>query len=95
MEEVSERILLYLSQVDKASNKEIAEALNINHGIISKKLQHLQDEGLIKVVEQEGRTKYYALVTSTQPSVQSDNTTVIKLDMSKIKSLSQLRDTIN
>ncbi|MCQ6254735.1 helix-turn-helix transcriptional regulator [Methanocaldococcus sp.] len=61
MDEVSERILLYLSQVGKATNKEIAEAFNINPGLISKKLQYLQDNGLIKVVEQEGRTKYYAL----------------------------------
>ncbi|WP_456416586.1 ArsR/SmtB family transcription factor [Methanocaldococcus sp.] len=95
MDEVSERILLYLSQVGKATNKEIAEAFNINPGLISKKLQYLQDNGLIKVVEQEGRTKYYALVTSTQPSIENDNTAVIKIDLSKVKTLSQLRDIIN
>ncbi|WP_456417065.1 winged helix-turn-helix transcriptional regulator [Methanocaldococcus sp.] len=30
MDEVTEKILSYLSKVNKASNKEIAEALNIN-----------------------------------------------------------------
>ena len=30
MNEIGEKILLYLSKVNKASNKEIAEALNIN-----------------------------------------------------------------
>ena len=95
MDEVSEKILTYLSNVDKASQKEIGNELGVNTGTLSRKIKELQDKGLIRVVEQEGRTKYYSLSIQTQPSTLSDNTNIVKLDLSKIKSLTHLRDIIN
>ncbi len=95
MNSVQEKILSYLSNMTKASQQEIVNELGINKGTVSRVLKELHEKGLIKVVEQEGRTKYYALVTSTQPSIENDNTAVIKIDLSKVKTLSQLRDIIN
>ena len=85
MDEVSEKILTYLSNVDKASNKEIAKELRINSGLISRKIKELQDKGLIRVVEQEGRTKYYALARPFQGvSEYDENHVIIPKDITTI-----------
>jgi len=77
MDEIHEKILGYLAKVSRASHKDIVEELKISKGSASRALKELLEEGLIKVVEQEGRTKYYALAKPFQKASESNENHVI------------------
>jgi DNA-binding transcriptional ArsR family regulator len=89
MNEIDEKIMTYIANHGKACNKEISSDLGVDSGIIGRHIKALLNEGLIEVYEKEGRTTYYSLKTNL-PS----NDNVITIDMSKIKSLYQLRNEI-
>ena len=92
MDEVSELILSYIANHGKASNSDIVEGTKLGSGTVSKKIKELLNGGIIQISEKQGRTTYYSLKTNLPSN--DENTSKVLIDMSKIKSLDQLRNEI-
>ncbi|ADC69783.1 hypothetical protein MFS40622_1103 [Methanocaldococcus sp. FS406-22] len=94
LNETDKKILDFILENGETTRQEIIESLDVKSGSLTNSLNKLQKLGYIKI-EKQGNHTIIIPITPTQPSTHSENSKVVKLDLSKIKSLTHLRDTIS
>ena len=94
LNETDKKVLDFILENGEVSRKQISDELGIKSGTLSDSLKKLEKLNYIKI-EKHGNQTIIIPITPTQPSTHCENSKVVKLDLSKIKSLTHLRDIIN
>ncbi|AEF96077.1 helix-turn-helix transcriptional regulator [Methanotorris igneus] len=94
LNETDKKVLDFILENGESTRQEIIDALGVKSGSLTNSINKLEKLGYIKT-EKQGNQTVIIPITPTQPSIHNDNTNIIHLDFSKIKSLTHLRDIIN